>query len=88
MQELCHIRHYGPFIRFVHVHILSVQQPGDAQSAFSHVERVLQSLSVCLPFHLSQVDEVCFDGVNDGQEGDTVAPGRAEVCYLDVGIPG
>lgn len=84
VQELCHVCHDGPLIRFLDVHIFSIQQPGDAKLTLGHIEGVFQSLPVCLPPHLSQVDEICFDSVDNCEERDTVAPGRSEVGYLDI----
>lgn len=74
MQELGYVCHDGPLIWFLHVNILRIQQPGDAQLALRHVEGVFQALPVRLPLHLRQVDQVRLDGVDDRQERDTVPP--------------
>ena len=74
MQELGYISHDGPLIRLVYVDILGIQQPCDAKSVFCDVERVFQTLSVSLPLHLCQVDQVGLDGVDDGKECYTIAP--------------
>lgn len=87
MKELSYICHDGSFVWFVYIYILRIQKPGYAQLGFCNVESVLQSLSVRLPFHFGQVNEVGFDSINYGQECDTISPGRTEVCHLDVGVP-
>lgn len=74
VQELGYVCHDRPFIRLVDIHIFGVQQPGDAECVFCDVERMFQTLSIGLPLHLCEVDEVRLDGVDDGEERDTIAP--------------
>jgi hypothetical protein len=84
MQELGYVSHYGSLIRFVNVHIFGIQQSSDAKLTLGDVECVFEPLSVGLPLHLCQIDQIGLDGIDDGQERYTVSPRRAEVGHLNV----
>lgn len=82
MQELSHISHDTLFVGFGYVHIFSIKQFGNAQFAFGHIESCLETLTIACLLQFSQIDQICFNGINESQESDAISPTGAEILNL------
>lgn len=63
-----------------------IQKPGDTVFLLGDVEHLLHTFPGALALRLSEVQQIGTVAVDDGAEGEAVAPGFGEVLDGDAGI--